>query len=110
VNLADLLRAAGRETDVESVLRQGISAVPADPTLHFSLGLSLVRSQRNSEALTELSRAAAVAPDEPHFAYVYAVALNETGQRVRAIEVAKKILKKFPNDAEAKSLLASLGS
>ncbi|HVD60302.1 MAG TPA: tetratricopeptide repeat protein [Gemmatimonadaceae bacterium] len=110
VNLADLLRAAGRETDVESILRQGISAVPGDPTLHFSLGLSLVRSQRNSEALTELSRAAALAPDEPHFAYVYAVALNETGQRVRAIEVAKKILKKFPNDAEAKSLLASLGS
>jgi Flp pilus assembly protein TadD len=109
VNLADLLRSAGREAEVESTLRQGIAAVPSDPTLHFSLGLSFVRSQRNSEALMELSRAAALAPDEPHFAYVYAVALNETGQRVRAIEVARNILKKFPNDAEAKALLGSLG-
>jgi hypothetical protein len=28
---------------------------------------------------------------------------------VRAIEVARNILKKFPNDAEAKALLGSLG-
>jgi len=111
-NLADVLRASGqaRDGEAEQILRAGLSRAPSDPGLRHALGLALVRLQRRDEALTEFRRAAQLEPGNVRFGYVYAVALNETGERVRALGVLKTILKKFPNDAEAKALLASLGS
>ena len=44
-----------------------------------ALGLSLVRQQRVREALPELARAAQLAPDVPRYAYVYAIALHDSG-------------------------------
>lgn len=108
VNLADLLRRVGREADGEATLRQGVAAIPDDATMRFSLGLSLVRAKKMADALKELERAMTLAPDQPRFAYVYAVALSEAGQRDRALAITKKILKNFPNDAEAQTLLGTL--
>ncbi|HUQ19861.1 MAG TPA: ammonia-forming cytochrome c nitrite reductase subunit c552, partial [Gemmatimonadaceae bacterium] len=92
VNLADLLRRDGREADGETILRQGVAAIPNDATLRFALGLALVRSRKMLDALGELERATKLAPDQPRFAYVYAVALSEAGQRDRALAITKKLL------------------
>ena len=78
-NLADMLRAQGRETEAESTLREGIATLPADATLHHALGLSLVRQQRSDEALRELRRATELDPDNARFRYVYEIALEELG-------------------------------
>src|SRR5262249_50122222 len=51
VNLADLYRAEQREPDVRRVLAEGLTAAPDDASLHYSLGLALVRAQRASEGL-----------------------------------------------------------
>jgi len=104
VNLADVLRAQGREADAERVLRSGLAASPQDATLHHALGLSLVRSKKLADALPELGRAALLAPDQPHFAYVYAVALHSARRDREAIEV----LKLHPEDKESRTLLESL--
>jgi Flp pilus assembly protein TadD len=76
-NLADLMRAQGRETDAESTLREGLTKAPADATLHHALGLALVRQQRPDEALRELKRATELEPRNARFAYVYQVAREE---------------------------------
>lgn len=78
-NLADTMRAQGREADAESVLREGLAQSPKDAMLHHALGLSLVRQQRKDEALRELRRAAELDPANARFEYVYEVALEELG-------------------------------
>jgi Flp pilus assembly protein TadD len=104
VNLADVFRTQARESDAEAVLRAGLLVSPQDATLHHALGLSLVRSGRLADALPELARAASLAPDQPHFAYVYAVALRSAGREREAIA----LLKLHPQDKESRDLLESL--
>ena len=82
VNLADLYRATGRDDEGERTLRRGIERVArfspaADADLHHALGLLLVRQKRRAEALAALARAADLAPGEPRYGYVHAVALWE---------------------------------
>src|SRR5262249_49402210 len=85
VNLGDLYRAEQREPDVRRVLAEGLTAVPDDASLHYALGLALVRAQRTAEGLTHIERAAARAPDNARFVYTYAVSLHSTGKPREAI-------------------------
>ena len=80
VNLADLMRLSGRESDAESTLREGLKHAPGAAALHHSLGLSLVRQQRKPEALKELKRATELDPTNRRFAYVYEVARADLAQ------------------------------
>ena len=108
VNLADALRADGRNPDAEAVLRAGITALPLDATLHHALGLSLVRSGKLSQAIPELERAALLAPDQSHFTYVYAVALNGAGRNREAITALERARVRHPSDRELLFALATM--
>jgi Flp pilus assembly protein TadD len=104
LNLADLYRAQDRDADAERVLREGLAAasdVAADPAprmagLHHALGLTLVRLGRPADALADLAHATELAPDEPRFAYVYAVALNSAGQVEAALAEVDRGLRLQP--------------
>src|SRR5262245_3614073 len=100
VNLADLYRAEQREPDVRRVLAEGLTAVPDDASLHYALGLALVRAQRTAEGLTHIERAAARAPDNARFVYTYAVSLHSTGKPREAIAVLENALRRRPNDRD----------
>jgi predicted CXXCH cytochrome family protein len=80
VNLADLMRVAGREADAEATLREALEKAPGAAALHYSLGLSLVRQQRKTEALRELRRATELDPANRRYAYVYDVARADLAQ------------------------------
>jgi tetratricopeptide (TPR) repeat protein len=107
VNLADIYRAEQREPDVRRVLAEGLTAVPDDASLHYALGLALVRAQRTAEALPHIERAAARAPDNARFVYTYAVSLYSAGKPREAIAVLEKALRRRPNDRDALVALAS---
>ena len=98
VNLADLYRATGREADAEKTLRAVLVRQPKAGPAQHALGLSLIRQRRYDEAMTALKAAMDDAPDEPRYAYVYAVALNSTGQSAAALKVVDAALKRHPND------------
>jgi tetratricopeptide (TPR) repeat protein len=100
VNLADLQRRRGREADAEATLRRGLLVAPRDATLHEALGLSLVRQQRVRDALPELAKAAELAPQSPRYAYVYAIALNDSGDPRAAIDVLKAAHERHPASQE----------
>lgn len=108
VNLADLYRALGRETDGEQVLRSGLKAFPDDASLHHVLGLNLVRTQRMPAALRALQRAAELAPEVPRYAYVYAIALDSTGATVQALRVLRDSQRRHPADGETLQALVDL--
>jgi Flp pilus assembly protein TadD len=90
VNLADLYRGLGRDSDSEATLRQALSIAPDDAAVSHALGLALVRQRRLSEALPLLAKAAALDLHQSRYAYVYAVALNSSGQREEALRVLKE--------------------
>jgi tetratricopeptide (TPR) repeat protein len=76
-NLADLMRMLGRETEAESLLREGLQKSPRAAALHHALGLTYVRQGRKAEALAELRRATELDPSDERFKYVYDVARQE---------------------------------
>ena len=105
VNLADLYRQLGRDADGEGVLRAAIVKSPGDAGLHHALGLALVRLKRLDEALVELGRAAELAPNQPRYAYVYAVGLHSAGRSGDAIGVLNAALERHPDDRDILSAL-----
>jgi tetratricopeptide (TPR) repeat protein len=107
VNLADMYRAEQREPDVRRVLAEGLTSVPDDPSLHYALGLALVRAQRASEGFPHLERAAARAPDNVRFVYTYAVSLYSTGRPREAIGVLEKLVRRRPTDRDVLVALAT---
>jgi predicted CXXCH cytochrome family protein len=100
INLADLYRQLHRDDDAESVLRTAIVSSPRDAGLHHVLGLTLTRQKRPDDALAEFRAATEIEPDRSRYAYVYAVALQSSGQIVPAINVLKANLERHPGDRE----------
>lgn len=100
INLADLYREQGRDNEGIGVLRAALASSPADASLHHVLGLALVRVRRPDAALDELRRAATLDPQQPRYAYVYAVALQSTGRLTEARAAVKTSLNLHPNDRD----------
>lgn len=108
VNLSDLYRQLGRESDGEQVLRETLSKSGQNASLHHSLGLVLVRQSRANEALDELRQAAVLDPSQPRYAYVYAVGLHSSGRRDDALAVLRNSLQMHPNDRDTLSAALAL--
>jgi Tfp pilus assembly protein PilF len=96
VSLAEVLRTAGRETEAEQALRDGLEASPDRADLLHALGLSLARQKRLGEALVSLKRAAERGTDDPRHAYVYAVALHDAGRAPLALVELRKAQARHP--------------
>lgn len=97
----------GQEADAEAVLRSNLATNPDGAALHHALGLLLVRTGRADAALTELQKAAELAPDAARYGYVHAVALEGAGQRAKAIRALRQVLVRHPNDRDTIWALAS---
>ena len=108
VNLADLYRAQGRDPDGERVLREALAREPGAADVHHALGLLLVRGGRRQDALVELGRAAELAPDVPRYAYAYALGLDATGERVKALGILADAQRRFTGEREILEALVQL--
>lgn len=108
INLADLYRVLDREADGERVLREGLAAFPADASLHYALGLGLIRTRHVSDAVSALRRASELAPEVPRYAYVYAIGLDSVGDTAQALRILRASQKRHPADAETLQALVDL--
>ncbi|HET6347601.1 MAG TPA: tetratricopeptide repeat protein [Candidatus Krumholzibacteria bacterium] len=108
VNLADVLRVAGRDDEGERVLRAGIKRLPNGASLYHALGLLQVRAHHVDEAVASLKRASELAPGDARFAYVYAVAVMDSGGPTQALRIVRTALERSPYDADLKALRAQL--
>jgi Flp pilus assembly protein TadD len=106
VNLADAHPATNAEDEAEKVLRESLMRNPDAGVLHHVLGLSLIRQQRTEEALKELAAGAELAREDPRFAYVYAVALHDTGDARAAVATLESALEQHPYDRDILLALA----
>ena len=100
VNLADLYRMYGRESEAEAVLDEGLRKTPGNADLSHALGLVRIRQRRLPDALPLLAHAALAAPENWRYAYIHAVALHDTGQGAGAIAVLEQAVTRFPRSVE----------
>ena len=100
VNLADLYRVRGEEAKGEQVLKEALDINPDFSDGHYALGLVLVRQQRVAEGLTHLKRASILRPEEPRFAYAYAIGLHSTGDAAGAVSVLEGALATHPYSSD----------
>jgi Flp pilus assembly protein TadD len=107
IALAELTRRTGDEAGAQAILQKAQSANPKSGEVAHALGLSLIRQKRVGDALGKLREAAGLEPNEPRFAYVYAIALHDTGQPEAAIDVLKGALARRPYDRDSLMALAS---
>lgn len=100
INLADLYRQLGRDSDSEPILREALAGSPRDASLHHALGLMHVRQRRTDAALDELRQAAVLEPGQARYVYVYAIALNSSSRRHDALAVLNDALRRHPGNLE----------
>lgn len=108
VNLADLYRALQREAEGRVVLEELLEVEPTAASGHHSLGLLLVRMGERELALEHLAKAARFAPEDPRFAFVHAVALNDSGQASVAASVLEQAIQRHPGDFDLRSFYVNL--
>jgi tetratricopeptide (TPR) repeat protein len=108
VNLADLYRALGSDREGETVLRSGLAAAPRNADLHHALGLLHIRGKRTRDAVEELKAAAELDPGTPRYAYVYALALQETGDVEGALQVLDKAQARHPASRDILTALVAV--
>jgi tetratricopeptide (TPR) repeat protein len=100
VNLAEVLRSAGKASDAIAVLRQGLQKNANAAELEHALGLALIRSGDRQQALKLLAAATKHAPRQVRNAYVYAVAQHDTGDAAGALKTLEAALKQRPYERE----------
>jgi predicted CXXCH cytochrome family protein len=107
INLADLYRANGMDDQAEPLLIRAIGLAPSGAPAHHAMGLLRVRQSRLAEALPYLGEARRLDPENLRYAYVYGVALWESGQREAAVGELESSLQEHPGNNELVSALAS---
>ncbi len=108
INLADLYRSEGRELEVEKLLRSALNRSEGKAAIQHSLGLSLIRQNRHSEANRFLLQAAEAEDTSSRYIYVYAIALHSAANSKRALAVLEKGLERFPASEEILQGLISI--
>ncbi len=107
INLADLSRIQGRDDEGERVLRNAIERTPDQADLFHALGLVLVRTKRQAEALDAFQRAAKLRPTDRRLQYVLAVALYSSGRTKEALDLLERTARDHPGDRDVLSALVS---
>lgn len=110
VNLSDVQRAAGDERGAEQTLREVLARDDSAAPAHHALGLALVRQGRMHEALAALQRAHEIERANARFAYVYAIARHDTGDRTGAIDTLRAARRLAPYDRDIDAALAAYGA
>ena len=76
--------------------------------IHYALGLLKVRQGDNEAATEYLRQAALLGPEDPHYSYVYAIALNSMKKPKEAIQFLESALQRHPWDREILFILTTL--
>jgi tetratricopeptide (TPR) repeat protein len=107
LNLADLLRAQGKDKEARELLLQVLQFAPDNgPTLH-SLGLLETRSEQPQKALEYLQRAAQLETTGTRHRFVYAIALHDLGKPREAVTQLNALLRVVPRDVDVLLALAN---
>ena len=96
LSYAEFLRSMGNAKGATRQLERALAIAPDVASVQFAVGLSKIRDKAYQQAIPHLARAAQAEDATPHFAFVYAVALWQTGKRDEAIDALKLSTSRWP--------------
>jgi tetratricopeptide (TPR) repeat protein len=107
-NLADFYRSQNLENKSREYLDRGLQLDVKNASLHYAMGLWLIRNKEKEKALIELNKANQFDPTNPTFAYGYAIGIQSIeGSTEKAIMLLENHNKKYGNDPLVMNALAS---
>jgi tetratricopeptide (TPR) repeat protein len=107
LNLADLLRAQGREQEARQQLQAALAVAPENGNTLHALGLLETRTGNPEKALDYLGRAAAVETEGTRHRFVYAIALHDLGKPGMALEQLQALQRQVPTNQDVLLALAN---
>lgn len=108
IKLALFYSNLNRDKDALQVLQNGLQTIPDDADIFHEMGLIQVRLRLLSEAIFSLARAALLAPENPHYSYVYAIAMNSYQRPDEALDILHKAYHLHPENKEIITALISI--
>lgn len=108
LKLATFYSNLNREKDALQVLQNGITKIPDNADIYHETGLIQVRLRLLSEAIVSLAHAALLAPENPHYSYVYGIAMNSYQRPEEALVILNKAYLLHPADKEIITALVSI--
>lgn len=100
INLVDLLRRDARNEEASTLLSDAINRIPDSGSLWFSQGLHFIRLGDTEAGLASLKEAAALEEEGSRHRYVYAVALNDTGNKQEAMAMLESVNASHPGQPD----------
>jgi tetratricopeptide (TPR) repeat protein len=100
VNLVDLLRRDGRDSEASLLLDESLRRIPESGSLWFSQGLHFIRLGETAQGLASLKEAAALEGEGSRHRYVYAIALNDTGDKAAAMKTLESVNASHPGQPD----------
>lgn len=101
LNLADLLRSAGREDEARAQLTAALERHPDSGDVMHAIGLLEIRAGRRDAALNWLGRAATLASATARHRFVYAIAQHDTGDIAGSLHTLREVHERWPADEQA---------
>ena len=90
----------GKQDDAILAFQKAVSQDRKNGDFNFALGRILARHRRHAEALDYLDRAHGVFPERSEIANTYGLALEQTGNTPKALELFRHAANVTPDDAE----------
>ncbi|PKG96193.1 multiheme c-type cytochrome [Paraglaciecola sp. MB-3u-78] len=100
LNLADLYRALGRDSESESLLKMAIQSHPNSASAHYAMGLYFIRTQSFNDALIHLQLSTRLLPNNPVYIYAYVLTLKTTGKISEAHSLLEQWMVTHDPDAQ----------
>lgn len=107
INLADLYRLIRQNMKAEKVLHQALLKTLDHGIVYYSLGLHYIRNGQSINALAALEKAYQLELMNNRYAYVYAVALKESGDVRKALTILLSVHERSAADLDILFALVS---
>ncbi len=97
-----------RDADALQILQSSLGHIQDNANIHFETGLLQVRLRLLPQAIASLAKAAILAPEEPHYSYVYGIAMNSSHQPEKALNILHQAYLRHPDNKEILIALVSI--
>ncbi|MCW8930729.1 MAG: hypothetical protein OQL19_10870 [Gammaproteobacteria bacterium] len=90
LKLAAFYSNLNRDKDALQILQNSLIQISDNADIYHEMGLLQVRLRIFSEAIVSLAKAALLAPENPHYSYVYGIAMNSFQRTDEALDILYK--------------------
>lgn len=97
-----------RDADALQILHNALEQIADNANIYYEMGLIQVRLRDFSAAIDSLAKAAILAPENAHYSYVYAIAMNSNQRSDKALDILRKANKIHPENEKILTALITI--